>query len=89
MIGEGSYYNKIVGFNKSGLSVDGIGFIGYILLKVLLGRLLISPYIFDLKWAYRENYPLLYATTLNSIYKNVIPILSANIGYENLLKWSE
>ncbi len=85
VIGDGTLYNKILCFNKQ-LFVDGIGFIGYILLKILLGRLLYEE--FNIKWAYRVNYPKLYSDTLSSIYSNSIPTLKANSEYENLLRWN-
>ncbi len=87
VIGTGSLFDKILNFNNNNvIEVDGLGFTGYILLKILLGRLLYEQ--FNIKWAYRCNYPQLYTATLTSIYSDSIPTLKANSGYEELLKWS-
>ncbi len=89
VIGVGSLFDKILNFNSnnnSNIEVDGLGFTGYILLKILLGRLLYSE--FNLKWAYRCNYARLYAATSASIYSDSISTLKTNSSYEELLKWS-
>ena len=74
IIGEGTLTNKI---NTLKLTTN---FILYTLLKFTLGRLLFKE--FDLKWLYRCNYRKLLRVTSNSIYKNTIPYLSTNSGFE-------
>lgn len=71
--------DKLQMFN---LDVD---FVLYALLKFVLGRLLYHK--FDLKWLFRDHYQRLIKKVSKSVYKNTIPYLEANKGFEIYFKY--
>lgn len=80
IIGSGTLTEKIELLNL------GNQFLLYALFKFILGRLVFCE--LNLKWLYRQNYKKLLRRTSKTIYKNTIPYLLQNKGFEVYFKYS-